>query len=359
MKPLLFRLIALLLFFNGLVLKPLNAQLWVYPGAVSLRGGYGFIIAHKKDMDQLVTGHIPQFEISWRRNYSGSKEWEKHHRYPNTGFALQWVNLNNPKTGHAISLIPYVGFPVLKNRYIDANLRVGTGLGFLTKTFDLTENRKNNVISSRINAAVDFLISSNWKVSRNIWLMTGVSFTHFSNAAFKIPNAGINIASANAGVTVNLGRPVTVDHNRFPVLVKDWQWLVWTGMWLKETNPVNGSKYFAQTLSLNVMRRFSIGGLYGGGIDFMYDRSLQRRDSDLESPLRVALTGAYEIQFGKLSIPLQLGFYVYDPFKKDLFMYSRIGWRYRVGKRLVLNMTLKSHMAVADYAEMGFGYLIR
>lgn len=339
--------------------KEANAQLSVYPKALGFRAGYGFIIAHKRDMDQLISGHIPQFELSWRRNYSGNQEWEKHHRYPHTGIALQWVNLNNPRTGSAISVMPYVGFPVKKNKYIDATLRVGTGLGYLTRTFDLEENRKNNVISSRLNAAVDILLQANWKISRGIWFMTGVSFTHFSNAAFKIPNAGINIASANAGFTINVGRPVAVDHNRFPILKKDWQWLAWTGVWLKETNPVNGSKYYAQTLSLNVMRRFSIGGLYGAGIDFMYDRSLQKRDPKLSSPVRVAMTGAYEIQFGRLSIPLQLGFYVFDPFKKDLFMYSRIGWRYRVGKRVILNITLKSHMAVADYAEAGFGYIIR
>lgn len=359
MKQTLFSPLLLSVVFLAVLIIPVKAQLSVYPKALGFRAGYGFIIAHKQDMDQLISGHIPQFELSWRRNYSGNQEWEKHHRFPHTGIALQWVNLNNPQTGSSISVIPYVGFPVRKNKYVDATLRVGTGLGFLTRTFDLEENRKNNVISSQLNAAVDILLQANWKISKGIWFMTGVSFTHFSNAAFKIPNAGINIASANAGFTINLGRPVAVDHNRFPILKKDWQWLAWTGIWLKETNPVNGSKYYAQTLSLNVMRRFSIGGLYGAGIDVMYDRSLQKRDPELNSPVRLALVGAYEIQFGRLSIPLQLGFYAVDPFKKDLFMYSRIGWRYRVGKRLILNMTLKSHMAVADYAEAGFGYIIR
>jgi hypothetical protein len=37
-------------------------------------------------------------------------------------------------------------------------------------------------------------------------------------------------------------------------------------------------------------------------------------------------------------------------------VYQRIGIRYRTGRHLLWNMSLKSHYAVADHWEFGVGY---
>ncbi|MEX1189515.1 MAG: acyloxyacyl hydrolase, partial [Bacteroidia bacterium] len=134
------------------------SQLAVYPTAFGLRYHYGFIIQHKQDMDQLVTGHVPAYEIYYRYNFSGVKEWEKFFNYPHAGAALQWLNFNNSKLGSAWSLIPYVSFPLSKSRVVDLHLRSGFGLAYHTNVFNLDDNRKNGVIGTRINAAIQFLL---------------------------------------------------------------------------------------------------------------------------------------------------------------------------------------------------------
>jgi CTP synthase (UTP-ammonia lyase) len=100
-------------------------------------------------------------------------------------------------------------------------------------------------------------------------------------------------------------------------------------------------------------------GSFGGGVDLMYDRSMLKRKPELGAPIRAGLTFAYEIHIGKMSIPIQQGIYVFDMFKKDTFFYQRIGWRYHINKEFIAQFTLKSHLFVADYAELGIGYTFK
>jgi len=336
-----------------------NAQMSVFPKSVGIRAGYGFIIPHSSNIEPLIKGHISSFEINYRYNFSGVKEWEKTYRYPYSGIALHYMNFNNDDAGSAISILPYFAFPIKKNKVLDAHFRVATGLAYITNKFDLLENRKNQMTGSTINAGVDLLLQANWKIDRKIHFLTGISLTHYSNGAFSLPNTGINVVSINSGLTLNIGDPVAVNHNKFPILRRTLKWIAWGGFWLKEVGQVNGAKYAAATVSVNALKRYSMKGSYGGGVDLMYDRSMLKRDAQLSTPVRAGVVFAYEIHIGKMSIPIQQGFYAFDPFGKDLFLYQRIGWRYHFKQNFIAQFTLKSHLFTADYAELGIGYTFK
>jgi hypothetical protein len=220
-----------------------NAQMSVFPKSVGIRAGYGFIIPHSSNIEPLIKGHISSFEINYRYNFSGVKEWEKTYRYPYSGIALHYMNFNNDDAGSAISILPYFAFPIKKNKVLDAHFRVATGLTYITNKFDLLENRKNQMTGSTINAGVDLMLQANWKIDRKIHFLTGISLTHYSNGAFSLPNTGINVVSINSGLTLNIGDPVAVNHNKFPILRRTLKWIAWGGFWLKEVGQVNGAKY--------------------------------------------------------------------------------------------------------------------
>lgn len=336
-----------------------EAQMSVFPKSIGIRAGYGFIIPHSSNIEPLIKGHIPSFEINYRYNFSGVKEWEKTYRYPYSGIAFHYMNFSNDDVGSAISILPYFAFPIKKNKLLDAHFRIATGLAYITKKFDLLENRKNQMTGSTINAGVDLMLQANWKIDRKIHFLTGISLTHYSNGAFSLPNTGINVVSINSGLTLNIGDPVAVNHNKFPILRRTLKWIAWGGFWLKEVGQVNGAKYAAATFSVNALKRYSMKGSYGGGVDLMYDRSMLKRDPNLSTPVRAGVVFAYEIHIGKMSIPIQQGFYAFDPFKKDLFLYQRIGWRYHIKQNFIAQLTLKSHLFTADYAELGIGYTFK
>lgn len=339
------------------------AQLSVYPASLGFRYNYGFIIQHKQDMDQLVSGHVPAYELYYRYNFSGLKEWEKFFNYPHAGAALQVLDFNNSKLGSAWSLIPYMSFPLRKSRIAELHLRSGFGLAYNTQVFDLDENRKNGVISTRINAAIQFSLQAHWRIIPEAELLTGISFTHYSNGAFKEPNAGINLASATIGLNVNFGRPVKVNHNSFPIVDKRWRYLVTIAGFAKEIKPVEGPKYAAISLSGNALKRFSPKSSWGGAFDIMYDASLTERARigmrELRTPLRSGLALCYELHVGKISIPIQQGIYYLNPIKVDGILYQRLGVRYHVNKKWQAQCLLKTHMASADYIELGIGYFIK
>jgi hypothetical protein len=342
----------------------INAQTSTYPRAFGFRYHYGFIYQHKKDMDQLVTGHIPAFELFIRRNFNGRREWEKFYRFPHSGMALQYINFNNPMLGSGFALMPYMSFPIIpKKRFAELHFRLAAGVGYANKTFDLDLNRKNTIISSNFNAAFNFLLQYHWKPIPEVEFLTGISFTHFSNGTYKIPNAGINIVGANVGIGVKIGKKIPVNNNSFPIVDKHWRWLVSAGGFVKETEPVNRGKFLAFSLSGNALKRFTGKSSYGYGMDIMFDASLKEKmaqqGKNLEVPIRVGLTADYELHVGKITFPIQQGFYFIDPYKGDSFFYQRLGMRYHVTNKFALQICLKTHFAKADYAEFGLGYFIR
>ena len=144
--------------------KNIHAQMSVFPKAFGIRAGYGFIVPHSSSVEPLINGHISSFELNYRYNFSGVKEWEKTYRYPYSGIAFHYMNFNNDKTGSAISVMPYFAFPLKKNKILDAHFRVATGIAYITRKFDLLENRKNLMIGSNLNAAVDLVLQANWKL---------------------------------------------------------------------------------------------------------------------------------------------------------------------------------------------------
>ncbi|MCB0819968.1 MAG: acyloxyacyl hydrolase [Bacteroidetes bacterium] len=352
----------LILLFALCISSTVFSQTSVYPTAIGVRYHNGFIVQHKQDMDPLVTAHIPAIELFYRYNFSGVKEWEKFYNYPHAGLAIQWLNFRNSKMGQAWSALPYMSFPLRKGKHTEWHFRTSVGIGYLTGKFNLDENRKNIAISTGFNAAIQFNLQAHWHLFREAELLTSVSFSHFSNGAFKEPNAGINIAGINAGLNINLGKPVRVNHNSFPILERKIRWLGTVSGFPKATKPVEGPKFMAWTFSFSGLKRFTGKSSLGGSFDFMYDASLSSRArqtfSEIKTPVRMGITLAYELHVGRITVPIQQGFYLINPIKQDGFVYQRIGIRYHITHRWIAQCLIKAHMTSADYVELGFGYFI-
>ena len=110
------------------------------------------------------------------------------------------------------------------------------------------------------------------------------------------------------------------------------------------------------------MKRFARNHAIGGGLIFFYDRTLQY--FPIESPnevqdrkkLQIGAYGGYEHYLDRLSIPLQLGFYVYNK-DKSLFTFTQFGLRYKISRNLSTELLLKSHGGQANYIHAGLGYI--
>ena len=53
---------------------------------------------------------------------------------------------------------------------------------------------------------------------------------------------------------------------------------------------------------------------------------------------------------------MNIGHYLYSRYTDLSLIYTRLGLIYRINSHLLANVSLKSHMAKADFIEWGIGY---
>jgi hypothetical protein len=71
---------------------------------------------------------------------------------------------------------------------------------------------------------------------------------------------------------------------------------------------------------------------------------------------RVGVFVGHELFVNRISLEAQLGYYVYQPFKKDIALYDRVGVKYYFTKNVFGGFTIKTHLFLAEALEFGVGY---
>ena len=87
------------------------------------------------------------------------------------------------------------------------------------------------------------------------------------------------------------------------------------------------------------------------------DKKKYNLESESTNTLQAGIFGAYEHYFGRLSIPLQLGAYVYNQGKSPL-LFQQIGMRYQLNNKLNTELHVKTHLGKADFIHAGIGYTL-
>jgi hypothetical protein len=128
-----------------------------------------------------------------RTNNRNDLEWARQLNFPRTGISVSYSDFGNKeKIGSAVSVIPFIDFPVFRkwsNRF-DAN--IGIGASYFDVIYDLESNVTNQAISTHItwafrsNLRYDFLRFKNGKSQ----IVLG--YYHNSNGHVRLPNYGLN-----------------------------------------------------------------------------------------------------------------------------------------------------------------------
>jgi hypothetical protein len=333
---------------------------------LSGQGHYGYIISHRNNMGNLIKGHIYGGEINYIFRTDGCKPWQQVHNYPEIGICFLHLYLANPKQlGNLEALYPYVNIRLNRSsKRVGLNLRLGTGLAYLTKAFDRIENHQNSAIGSNLNGFVNLRLSTNVMITQAWRIDAGVGLTHASNGAFRTPNLGLNMATINLGVGYAFGNKSCVyKKDSLPPPVKKWETSVIAVVGMKELEAPDGPKYFAYGLQANVYKILNYKNKLGGGLEMAYNtatKAVWAEDSVYTSkPGDIVQAGAkisYAFTMHRLSLPVDFGVYLYKKQAYNGQFFHRIGLRYRVTKHIIANVTLLTHWAKADYFEWGIGY---
>jgi hypothetical protein len=329
----------------------------------------GFILVHRISIGHLVKGYPTIYEVNISKPTLGNKIWHLENNKPDVGVSLQCVDFANPKQlGYALTAAPYVEIPLnVHERMSRVIMRVCWGATYITKSFDIKDNHKNIAIGSHFNSYVQFRWFWQMQLTPRLRFEPGISFSHASNGKAKNPNLGLNVVSLSAGLNYLLPSakkpPVTKVDSSTRVRSKN-EITLGAAIGFNERSiatPLLKSYLFAFSYQRNVRNTHK----FSAGMDFYYDQNyvidyesiLFKKPEGFEQ-FRVAARVGYSYNIGRISLPIEIGYYAFQRCNPDANIVSRLGVRYYSKSGFIASFGLRTHFAVAYTFEYGIGYRI-
>ena len=328
---------------------------------------YGTILRHNKDIAHLVTGHPEGFTLSYSKKTYGKERWQSVFNYPDYGLSLIHHNAKDERLGNTYGIYGHYTFYFFKRHM---TFRIGQGIAYATRPFDLEDNFKNNAYGSRLLSSTYMMLNYDQPLTTTLAVQFGIQLIHFSNANFKAPNASTNTFAFNIGVQYKPRASTTPDYNeaakeealRGPIKFD----LVLRGG-LNESDFVGLGQHPFFVVSAMARKRLSFLSTVMLGSEYFHARFLEKEIAFLEVAFpnrvtpntdfqRVGVFAGYQLHINRLSFLAQLGYYVYYPYDFEGRFYQRFGLQYDISRKLYVSTTLKTHGAKAEALEVGIGF---
>ncbi|MCH4154779.1 MAG: acyloxyacyl hydrolase [Muribaculaceae bacterium] len=163
------------------------------------------------------------------------------------------------------------------------------------KPYNADSNSQNHSIGSKIDAYIDANIYVRWRLSKEIDLLTGIGFTHFSNGNTELPNAGLNLLGARIGIVYNLNSSHEMAKKQALILPFPKHFscdVMWFGSWKRKGINVGDGQMMAASdayavtgFNINPMWNFDYRLRIGASVDGYYDASANLVMDDYIVPL--------------------------------------------------------------------------
>lgn len=338
-----------------------------YFNQFEIKGHYGITIPHHEQMKYLINSNVGILELNYSIKTDGSKPWHHTWRFPEMGVGYILGGLGNINVfGFSQSAFWFFGVPIVETDNFLFKYRLGGGIAFLSDKYDYRSNYYNVAIGSHLNAHLHFSLLCDYKpFDIPLYLTGGFAYNHFSNGAVETPNLGLNQVSVTMGVKYlyslyNYSLPKNQSQYMYN---SELELSAYYAAATKENSTYENKKYFINSLVFDAASRITKKRSLGGGINIIYDPSLQTLMEDdynnVSNLFRIGIHAMQELYFtDNLSMPIYVGTYVMNSYKPDgkkIWIYSKLGIRYTFEDLIFVNINLKTHTSVADYIELGVG----
>lgn len=326
---------------------------------------FGFVIPEYQHFNYLVDKPVQGIELCLHKASRGRNFWEQLYRYPEFGFSLFASSLGNNKVfGHEIALYPYIQIPLIRKEKFQFSTTFGFGAGYATRKFDLVNNYQNVSVGSHFNIHFNLKLSTHYDISSRFRVNAGLSFIHFSNANMAEPNLGVNLFTAHAGINYRIRERLPFIEHELKAHEPKHEFALIYALGGKHTRALQTDVYFTSSISTEYKYHFKRKFHFGAGIDLFYDSSteIEMSANDLHNhkasdDFRTGIHLSQEVVFERFSFILQEGFYIglVDEVNGKR-MYNRGILRWKINPHWMMSISMKSHIHILDYPELGFGY---
>ncbi len=327
----------------------------------------GNVLPHTTDLYHLQ-GHANGVMVSFLKQTHGADEWHSAFNFPDYGVYFQYQNYNNDFLGKVYAAGVLYNFYFLHRRL---EFKLAQGIGYATNPYDRVTNSKNKAFGSTLMANTNIgLFYKKEHFIDNFGLQAGLLFTHFSNGRTKSPNSGINSFLVNLGVNYDFSKTknriidTLVNKKKYVEPIK-YNFVVRLGF---NESPIIGSgQHVFYHMSFFVDKRFNRKSALQMGTelfltnyfkDFIKFKANAYPELNIDPNTdykRVGVFAGYELFVNKISLEAQLGYYIYQPFKNDISIYDRVGFKYYITPKIFTSFSVKTHFFLAEALECGVG----
>jgi hypothetical protein len=329
----------------------------------------GNILPHTEDMHHLVNGHPQGFLLTMVNRTDGSKEWHQAYNYPDYGGYFLYQDFNSQSLGQNYSVGALYHFYFWKRRL---QLKLSQGIAYTTNPYDKVDNSRNKAFGSKLMGNTNIgLAYDNQHLFKNIGFHAGLLFTHYSNGRVKSPNSGINTYVLNVGLNYNLSDdlkrlPDTTSTKKSYKEPINYNFVFRTG--INENPIINSGQFPFYHMSFYAAKRINRKSALQLGAELFLTKSIQEYikyysvaypEDNLSANTdyrRVGIFVGHELIINRISLEAQIGYYAYQPFKKDIPIYDRVGIKYYFTDKIFGGFTIKTHLFLAEALEFGIGY---
>ncbi len=322
----------------------------------------GFLVAHRDDSKNLES-HIQGFEFHISKEKS-VQPWAKHYNKPEVTLGFLFMKMGSSDlTGNALAIMPGIETTVHSFQNSELRARFSTGLAYLTKKFDIYDNRRNQAIGSHLNGVMQGFLT--WKKQFNalpMQMQVGFGLTHFSNGSFRVPNLGVNMPSLSIGVHYFMDQKP--EKNPIKDTINPVKWQVYGAYAFKERSLTNTTGFHIVNIGVTHLKNISIKRSWRIGSEIFLDKTHHFIDFPDEpltglNPLEMTELGffvGHQVLISRVYFKTDIGFYAYKPSNNKFITYQRLGFNYHFSQKAYVIVGLKTHFGVADHFTWGLGY---
>ncbi len=334
----------------------------------------GKVVKHTEKLSYDPKGIAKGIEFSYEKKMD-THRWSSYFGDPSFGVKLSLLDFGDAEIlGYGIGLFPYYRGKF----YHSFHYMIGTGVGYVTKTYISIDNELNNYVSSNLNNITSIELGYTHKINPKWEWNLNMGIRHFSNGGSKLPNFGINFVNINAGITYSFITDLSSDvfNNDTLPKVKKIGVEYYYHLSRNESITFGGPKYpvYIQSFGINWNHNpFSTTKL---NIDFERHKWVEAfglsngKYKTLEEAKsksgRFAISLGQEYFFDNISILAHLGFYFNNEaeFVPNSF-FEKLGIRYYFVNKAELpikvhgGLYMKAHKATAEYISAGLGVVFR
>ena len=320
---------------------------------------YGFAVPHAKEVVNIRGTHPIGYELNFAYLLYTREVWDDCHCYPRLGFHLAFYDFDiNEIFGYGYEGgIDFTYFFGLLSKF-NFLVKGKAGLSYLTKPYDKENHQENMSYSTHINYLLSAGGGIRYEFSDHVETQLLVSMNHNSNAALTEPNGGINYPALSLALGYTFD-PVEIKSRTHPdpylTSENKSRWdisLFWGISAMPFPDPSQVPMF-----GLNILRSWQVmrfGAVTAGAEMEMNGRArlrVQRGTIEDQSPWRVSVQGGWEFLMGRTIFSIQLGLYVYRPYKEKDDFYQRFGLVHRIFDHFYAGINFKSYRHWADHLD--------